>query len=600
MPPDLKVKKFYGKGVQVASGRFAIDIEVIVTADEIEIKIAQAAKVGEGGQLARFKNIAEIAEARGCEPGIDLYSMGAHASIKSIEDLAQLIYGLKQANPKARVAVKCAAMHGIDTILVGAVKCGADRVHMAGTGGGTGAANRISQQHTSMPWEIYGRSAARKLVSQDYRGKAILSNDGGISSSYDVIFSRLIGFEESHLGKSLMYVLGCKNMGVCNAIDAECAFGNATMNPALRQNYDGKPEYVARYFQLMAAGIQRQLVALGVKSLDEIHGNMDYVSHARMKDRGLDFSGIFERFAGDNRRCELKPSERNEYIDPLYPNGRPFDVAAYHAGTVAYPGDERIFREFRAEILDAFPWSSKRMIVTNSDRNIGTRLSNYITEEFGAALPNPEQIKLNVEGYMGQQACLLLARGITVDFMGVSANNGAGECLSAGTLILRPKPGTHAARSPQNHTIALDNCLYAAKRGRAYFAGRVEDNFGFLNAGAEFVCEGMGANGLRFALGGKGVCLGSTGPGLLSLASSGRWVFFDPKNDLIDRIDSRAKGALLRLDELEDDQEWVHDLIEEHVRLTGSSHAQRFLDNWNPRLMSQFKLVAPKILLGAE
>jgi glutamate synthase (NADPH/NADH) large chain len=583
LPPDLKTIRFVGKGIQIASGRFAIDIEVIVNGDEIEIKIAQAAKGGEGGQLPAEKVSSEIAEARNCEPGTALYSMGAHASIKSIEDLAQLVYALKQANPKARVATKLVAAGGIDTISIGAIKCGSDRVNISGTSGGTGAAKQTSQQHTSMPWEIYLPLVHRMAVEQGYREKAALSVDGGISTPQDIIIATILGGEEYYMGKLMMYVLGCRNMGICN--ENLCAFGNATMDPELRRNYTGKPEYVVRFFDLMAEGVRRELAALGMKSLDELRGRTDLLEHARLRDRNFDFSKILQPFPGNNQKCELKPGERNESVDPKNPGGLTID--------------ERLWKDHSAEILDSVPWNSPAIPVTNSDRCLGTRLSSYLTTEFQGAARADHLVRLNLEGIAGQQLGFLLARGITIDLVGAT-NDGAGEGNSGGILIVRPKPGTTIARQPHEHSIAGNHALYGATAGEAYFSGRNGNNFSFRFSRGTWVTEGMGANGVRFATGGTGVCLGDFGPGMFSLASGGDFAIYDPHGFLQERIDQRMRNAIRPMAEIpEEERVWVRELIEKHFRYTQSPRAGRFLENWGQRLVDDFKMVSPGLLRSA-
>ncbi len=578
LPPERKKNEWSGKGIQVASGRFGLDIEVVSYADEIEIKIAQAAKGGEGGQLPGTKVNDEIAAARNCEPGTPLYSMGAHASIKSIEDLAQLVYGLKEANPKARVAVKLVAAAGIDTIAVGAIKNLADRINISGTGGGSGASKQTSQMHTSMPWELYLSKAHKMSIGDGLRERAVLSVDGGMSTPQDVAIAMMLGAEEAYFGKIIMYVLGCKNMGVCNK--NICAFGNATMDKKLRENYTGDPKHVASFFEMMAEGLRREMAALGVKSLDELRGRVDLIKHERLKDRNFDFSNQLTPFEGSNTKCELKPGGRNEYKNPQNPKRDSLD--------------EDIFQEHRDAILGPLPWVSKTYLVTNQYRCLGTRISHYLTREFAGAVRENHMVTLNYEGMgVGQQFGFLLAKGITLNLVG-SANDGVGEGNSGGIIIVKPKAGTQVFLKSNENAIAGNHTAYGMTDGEIYLAGRTGTNHAYRFSGGIEVNEGVGANAYRFMTGGTGVCLGEFGPGMLSGAGGGTVFIYDPKKELEQKIDPSLRNAICELkDAPAEQQKVVQDAIDKHVNYTSSIWGKSLFKNWTGEALDSFRMVSP-------
>ena len=575
LPKEIKEDEAWGgKSLQVASGRFGIDAEAFARADEGEIKIAQAAKGGEGGQLPGIKVNDEIAEARNVKPGTYLYSMGAHASIKSIEDLAQLVHGLKQACAKLTTAVKTVAMAGIDTIAVGAAKCGTERLTISGVGGGSGAAKKTSQQHTAMPWEIYLPLSHRKLVQNGYRNNLSLSVDGGLSTPRDLNIASILGAEKYDFGKVLMYVLGCKNMGVCDK--NVCAFGNATMDPLLRSHYTGKPEHAIAFFRYMAEGQRRELAALGVKSRAELRGRVDLINHARMTDRNFDFSSVLQPFEGSEQGCTLKPGERNDYHDPRHPN--------------ALSVDQTIMAE-NADILFGSNdnWESATIPVGNEDRNIGTELSHHLITQ--AASRPDHSVVLNTEGVLGQQAGFLGDRRLVHRHVG-PANDGYGEGNSGAMRIIAPKPGTQIAEAPHENAIIGNHCFYGSTVSEGYVSGQTGANAFYRLSGGDFVVEGMGANACRFQTGGNVINIGTIGPGAASLTSGGTLLQYDPEGVLEEKIHGNMRHHIQPLAGNDVAEQYVRGMLERHALYSDSPLAAQLLSDWD-NTVQNFKISAP-------
>jgi glutamate synthase (NADPH/NADH) large chain len=544
---------------QIASGRFGVTTHYLVNADDLQIKIAQGAKPGEGGQLPGNKIDERIAKARSSMPGVTLISPPPHHDIYSIEDLAQLVYDLTAVNPQARVSVKLVSEVGVGTIAAGVAKARAACVVIAGYEGGTGASPLSSLKHAGLPWELGLAETQQVLVENRLRDRVRVQVDGGLRTSRDVIIGALLGAEEFGMATASLIATGCVMLRKCHL--NTCSVGIATQDPRLRERYTGKPEDVVNYFTFVAEGVRRWLAKLGARTLDEIVGRVDYlrirdVDHP--KARTLDLSGVIAAPVAPadvpRRFVRAQPWSLDDHID--------HQIIAAKSADISLPID-------------------------NTKRAAGTLLSGNIAREHGAKGLPDGAITVRFTGSAGQSFGAFLAPGVTLELTG-DANDYIGKGMSGGRIIVKPPPGARFA--PEESVIIGNVALYGATAGDLFANGLAGERFAVRNSGARAVVEGVGDHGCEYMTGGVVVVLGSVGRNFAAGMSGGTAFVYDPTQALR----ARTNLDMVELEPLVDDSDlWlVYGLIEDHVRFTRSPRAKKILDNWD-NLISRFVKVMP-------
>ncbi|WP_197321989.1 glutamate synthase large subunit [Saccharomonospora sp. NB11] len=555
---------------QVASGRFGVTSEYLVSADDIQIKMAQGAKPGEGGQLPPNKVYPWIAKTRHSTPGVGLISPPPHHDIYSIEDLAQLIHDLKNANEHARINVKLVSSFGVGTVAAGVSKAHADVVLISGHDGGTGAAPMNSLKHAGTPWEIGLAETQQTLLLNGLRDRITVQVDGGLKTGRDVVVAALLGAEEYGFATAPLVVAGCVMMRVCH-LDT-CPVGVATQNPALRERYTGQAEHVVNYFRFVAQEVREYLARLGFRSLDEMIGHADLLdvdeAVQHWKAAGLDLSPIFEVPAdpvagpqhGGARR---KVRDQDHGLDQAL--------------------DRTLVQLAEAALQDARPVRLD-LPVRNVNRTVGTMLGSEVTRRYGSAGLPDDTIHVRLTGSAGQSLGAFLPPGVTLDLVG-DANDYVGKGLSGGRIVVRPHPD--ASYAAQDQVIAGNTIAYGATSGELFLRGQVGERFGVRNSGALLVAEGVGDHAFEYMTGGRAVVLGGTGRNVAAGMSGGiAYVLRLHEADL-----NRAMVEVEPLDG--DDAAWLRDVVERHHRLTGSTVAAWLLDDWERRAEA-FTKVMPK------
>ena len=543
---------------QIASGRFGVTAHYLVNADELQIKIAQGAKPGEGGQLPGDKVDAQIAAVRHSTPGVGLISPPPHHDIYSIEDLAQLIHDLRSVNPRARISVKLVSEVGVGTVAAGVAKCLADHVTIAGYEGGTGASPLTSLTHAGLPWEIGLAETQQTLVLNGLRGRVCVQADGGLRTGRDVAIAALLGADEYGFATAPLIAAGCIMMRKCHL--NTCPVGIATQDNVLRARFTGTPEHVINYFFYVAEELRELMAGLGISSLDEMVGRTDLIEYAGAADHwkaaGVDLSRLLHRPEGDARRNDA-PLRRE-------PVAR-IDLAAQ-------------------ELLDGPLPAVLEMEVTNVDRSVGALLSGEVARRYGhEGLPDGS-LAARLTGSAGQSFGAFLAPGITLELTG-DANDYAGKGLSGGRLVVRQPE--RAPREAAANIIVGNTCLYGATSGEAFFAGVAGERFAVRNSGAVAVVEGTGDHGCEYMTGGRVVVLGKVGRNFAAGMSGGIAYVWDPEG----RLEAQCNHAGVALEPV-DDPEWLRTMIERHQKLTGSARAAEILANWSGALAG-FIMVMP-------
>ena len=559
---------------QVASGRFGVTPEYLVSARELEIKMAQGSKPGEGGQIPGHKVSEEIAALRGAVPGVPLVSPPPHHDIYSIEDLAQLIHDLKRVNPRAAVAVKLVALGGVGTIACGVAKGDADAIQISGTDGGTGASPLSSIRYAGLPWELGLADAQQALVRNGLRGRVRLRADGGLKTGRDVVLAALLGAEEFGFGTAALVAVGCIMARQCH-LDT-CPVGVATQREKLRKRYPGKPEHLISFLLYVAEQVRRHLAELGVRRLDEILGRVDLLEtreHRTAKGVRLDLDALL----ADPDPSRTKPRRH----DPDHAAGRPIR---------ATPGkdlDDEILRAARPRLTGlaassetgATQWFLERRI-GNQDRSVGARLSGEIAlATHGEGLPEGS-IVLRLRGVAGQSLGVFLERGVTIELVG-EAQDYVGKGMHGGEIVLTPPPDCPFTAS--ENVIAGNTLLYGATGGRLFAAGRVGERFAVRNSGAEAVVEGCGDHGGEYMTKGTLVVLGPTGRNFGAGMSGGTAYVWDPHGDLARRLneDVAARRAFAARAADDPHERELRALVERHAERTGSVLARRLLGDWD-------------------
>lgn len=545
---------------QVASGRFGVTEEYLVSAKEIQIKMAQGAKPGEGGHLPGKKVYPWIAKTRYSTPGVSLISPPPHHDIYSIEDLAQLIYDLKNANPQARISVKLVSEAGVGTIASGVAKAGATVVLISGYDGGTGAASQSSIHHAGLPWELGLAQAHQNLVENGLRSRVLIETDGKLMTGKDVAIACLLGAEEFGFATAPLVTMGCMMMRVCN-LDT-CPFGVATQNQKLRKRFKGKPEYVMNFMLFIARELREIMADLGYHTIDEMVGHTDNLEVD--EDANMDYSNIL--MTPYNIHYEPKDTynfelEKTVDMKTLLPKFEPyFNEKKPHAETIS---------------------------ISSTDRTVGTILSNAVTKQFNNTLED-DTYTVHCNGGAGQSFGAFAQKGITLDVHG-DANDYFGKGLSGGKLIIQPKE--EATFKPNENVIIGNVALYGATSGEAYIRGMAGERFAVRNSGASAVVEGVGDHGLEYMTGGTVVILGQTGKNLAAGMSGGAAYVYDPNHDLYMRLNKQLVNTYEVTGKA--DKEVLEELLNKHYTYTDSDVAKKILSNLDEEL-SNFKKIVPK------
>jgi glutamate synthase domain-containing protein 3 len=543
---------------QVASGRFGVTLEYLVNADEVQIKIAQGAKPGEGGQLPGHKVDREIARVRHSTPGVTLISPPPHHDIYSIEDISQLIYDLRQANDKARVSVKLVSETGVGTLAAGVAKAMADTILISGFDGGTGASPLSSIMHAGVPWEIGLAETQQTLVLNNLRGRVRLQADGQLKTGRDVVVGSLLGADEFGFGTAALVSLGCLMMRKCHTNG--CPVGVATQDPAMRARFRGRPEHVVNLFFFIAEEVRALMAELGFRTMTEMTGRVERLRpDARAGGvfalRHLDFSALLAVPRGEIRRWT--GSERQ-----THPTGASLDDRFLElAETVAATGSP----------------ARGRADIHNTERTVGAKISSRIVRAHGLAGLPDDTFVLDLHGTAGQSFGAFAARGVTLNLWG-DANDYIGKGLSGGRVVVRPPEKTPPGFLAHKNAIAGNVALYGATSGELYLCGRAGERFAVRNSGANAVVEGVGDHGCEYMTGGRVAILGQTGVNFAAGMSGGLAYVYD-KDGL---FDSRCNLEMIDLDLLSpEDEEELKTMIEKHVRYTDSAMGRRILAGWS-------------------
>ena len=560
---------------QVASGRFGVTSEYLVNADDLQIKMAQGAKPGEGGQLPGHKVYPWIAKTRYSTPGVGLISPPPHHDIYSIEDLAQLIHDLKNANPRARVHVKLVAEVGVGTVAAGVSKAHADVVLISGHDGGTGAAPLTSIKHAGAPWELGLAETQQTLLRSRLRDRIVVQTDGQLKTGRDVIIAALLGAEEFGFASAPLVVSGCIMMRVCH-LDT-CPVGVATQNPELRQRFTGQPEFVVNFFEFIAEEVREYLAALGFRTLDEAIGRVDLLDAEQAighwKAAGLDISPILHR--------------------PELPAGAALHNTASQDHGIDRALDNTLIQLAEGALADGTPVTLD-LPVRNVNRTVGTMLGYEVTRRWGGAGLPDDTIHLRFRGSAGQSFGAFLPRGITLRLAG-DANDYLGKGLSGGRIIVAPEPA--ATFRAEEQIIAGNVIGYGATGGEMFLRGVVGERFCVRNSGATAVAEGTGDHGCEYMTGGLVAVLGPVGRNFAAGMSGGIAYLLDPNP-------VRVNTDMADLEDLDEaDAAQLQALVERHYAETGSAVAARLLADWDAEVLA-FRKVMPKdykrVLLAAR
>ncbi len=554
---------------QVASGRFGVTIWYLTNADELQIKMAQGAKPGEGGELPGRKVDEIIARIRYSTPGVGLISPPPHHDIYSIEDLAQLIHDLKNSNPDARISVKLVSEVGVGTIAAGVAKAHADHILISGDSGGTGASPLTSIKHAGLPWELGIAETHQTLVMNDLRSRVVLQTDGGFKTGRDVIISALLGAEEMGFSTGPLIALGCIMMRKCHL--NTCPVGIATQDRVLRKKFSGEPEHVVNYLFMVAEEARGIMAELGFRTIAELIGRTDVLETRaaiqHWKADGLDLASI------------LTPALKTHEDADVY-----CTIEQDHG--LEHALDNKLIELSR----DAIHHGKKirlEMPIVNTNRTVGTMLSHNVVKLWGERALPVDTIHIKFEGSAGQSFGAFLARGITLELEGDS-NDYVGKGLSGGRLIVYPP---HESTFAAEENVLIGNvALYGATGGRAFFRGRAAERFCVRNSGGKAVTEGVGDHACEYMTGGRTVVLGPTGRNFAAGMSGGIAYIWDECGD----FESKCNLGTVDLDpvDAEEDASELRELVEQHREFTGSRQAERVLEAW-PDVLSQFVKVMP-------
>ncbi|HWA18689.1 MAG TPA: glutamate synthase large subunit, partial [Devosia sp.] len=581
---------------QVASGRFGVTAEYLVNSDMMQIKMAQGAKPGEGGQLPGHKVDQVIAKVRHSTPGVGLISPPPHHDIYSIEDLAQLIFDLKNVNPAGQVSVKLVSEVGVGTVAAGVSKARADHVTISGYEGGTGASPLTSLKHAGSPWEIGLAETHQTLVANKLRGRIAVQVDGGIRTGRDVVIGALLGADEFGMATAPLIAAGCVMMRKCHL--NTCPVGIATQDPVLRARFTGKPEHVINYLFFVAEEVRELMASLGYRHFDEMVGQMQMLDKTEAvthwKAKGLDFSKLFHKPVADE------------------------GVAIFHSETQNHPItrvlDRRLIEQAKSALDSRTPVQITETI-NSTDRTAGAMISGEVAKRYGQAGLPEDSIAVSLTGTGGQSFGAFLARGVAFDLVG-EANDYVGKGLSGGRLVVRPSEKSGA--KPEDSIVIGNTALYGATEGECYFRGIAGERFAVRNSGAVAIVEGTGDHGCEYMTGGVVVVLGKTGRNFAAGMSGGIAYVLDEDGS----FESRCNMSMVELEPVVEEEEIsareyghsgdletaglveiignlangdakrLHALIARHKAFTGSSVAAQILDDW-ANWLPKFKKVMP-------
>ncbi|MGM0508727.1 MAG: glutamate synthase large subunit [Fusobacteriota bacterium] len=554
---------------QVASGRFGVTTYYLVNGDEIQIKMAQGAKPGEGGHLPGKKVNEEIAKVRYTSPGIDLISPPPHHDIYSIEDLAQLIFDLKNVNPEARISVKLVSENGIGTIAAGVSKAHADMILVSGHDGGTGAAPLNSIKHTGLPWELGLSETHQVLTKNNLRGRVRVQADGQMKTGRDVAIAALLGAEEYGFATIALVTMGCIMMRQCQK--NTCPVGVATQDPELRKRFSGHVDYVVNYFTFVAQEIREIMAELGFKTIDEMIGRVDKLEMDRAikhwKAEGVDLSNILYKDDLPSRIATRCVEKQDHGIDKI------LDRTLIKKAKPALENKEKVNID-----VDIF----------NTNRTAGTMLSGQIAKIHGENGLKDDTININLKGYAGQSFGAFGMKGLTLNLEG-QGNDYIGKGLFGAKIIIK-KP-TESNFNSEENVIAGNTILYGAIRGQLYVNGLAGERFGVRNSGAHAVVEGIGEHGCEYMTGGQIAVLGKTGKNFGAGMSGGIAYVYDIDGDFQDKVNTdTVKTEVLASDE---DISKLKTMIENHVKYTDSNRAKDILDNWDENINKFIKVINP-------
>ncbi|MGW6744936.1 glutamate synthase large subunit [Streptomyces sp. NPDC055025] len=565
---------------QVASGRFGVTSEYLVNADDIQIKMAQGAKPGEGGQLPGHKVYPWVARTRHSTPGVGLISPPPHHDIYSIEDLAQLIHDLKNANPRARIHVKLVSEVGVGTVAAGVSKAHADVVLISGHDGGTGASPLTSLKHAGGPWELGLAETQQTLLLNGLRDRIVVQTDGQLKTGRDVVIAALLGAEEFGFATAPLVVSGCVMMRVCH-LDT-CPVGIATQNPVLRERFSGKAEYIVNFFEFIAQEVREILAELGFRTLEEAVGHAELLDTDRAvthwKAQGLDLKPLFHVPALTGNAVRHRTVEQDHGLEKALDNEL-IKLAADALGA----GSAEAAQPVRAQIG-----------IRNINRTVGTMLGHQVTKKFGGAGLPDDTIDITFTGSAGQSFGAFLPRGVTLRLEG-DANDYVGKGLSGGRIVVRPDRG--ADHLAEYSTIAGNTIAYGATGGELFLRGRTGERFCVRNSGATVVSEGVGDHGCEYMTGGHAVVLGETGRNFAAGMSGGIAYVVDLDPDHVNAGNLAAVGPLD-----DTDKRWLHDAVRRHQEETGSTVAEKLLAEWDTAV-DRFSKIIPttyKAVLAAK
>ena len=551
---------------QIASARFGVTVDYLNNANEIEIKIAQGAKPGEGGQLPGFKVTEEIARLRHSTPGVTLISPPPHHDIYSIEDLAQLIYDLKQINPKARVGVKLVASTGIGTIAAGVAKAKADIILISGHSGGTGASPQTSIKYAGIPWEMGLTEANQILTLNNLRHNVTLRTDGGLKTGRDVVIAAMMGAEEYGMGTSSLVAMGCIMVRQCHS--NTCPVGVCSQDSSLREKFTGTPEKVVNLFKFVATEVREILASLGFKSINEIIGRTDLLSQVNKGASNLDDLDL------NPLLVQADPGENLRYCKNKNINNVPETL------------DEKIW----SDIKDKINPSDKNNFeyeIENTSRSVGTRLSHHVYKKYGNEKLNDETINIKLTGSAGQSLGAFLTKGISLTVVG-DCNDYVGKGLSGGKIIV--KTSSKSKLIADENTIIGNTVLYGATSGKLYASGQAGERFAVRNSGSFAIVEGCGAHGCEYMTGGTAIILGAVGDNFGAGMTGGMAFIYDKKNE----FENFANPTSIIWQSVETDywKKFLEDSIKDFSSKTSSEKAKVILGNFKEELKN-FKQVCP-------
>ena len=549
---------------QVASGRFGVTSEYLVSAKEIQIKMAQGAKPGEGGHLPGGKVYPWIAKTRHSTAGVSLISPPPHHDIYSIEDLAELIYDLKNANKDARISVKLVSEAGVGTVAAGVAKAGAQVILISGYDGGTGAAPRSSIYNAGLPWEIGVAEAHQSLMLNGLRTRVVIETDGKLMTGRDVLVAALLGAEEFGFATAPLVTMGCVMMRVCN-LDT-CPMGIATQNPELRKRFAGKPEYIVNFMHFVAQELREYMAKLGIRTVDELIGRTDLL-YKKSDNGNIDFSEILCSSFENN----------NQYF-------KKSDIFDFELEKTV---DETVLMKKLGPALKNKTKKTIEIDIKNTDRAFGTLFGAEITRKWGENVLDDDTFTVKCHGSGGQSFGAFIPKGLTLELTGDS-NDYFGKGLSGGKLILYPSK--NAGFKADENIIAGNVALYGATSGKAFINGIAGERFCVRNSGAVAVCEGVGDHGCEYMTGGRAVILGNTGKNFAAGMSGGIAYVLDENRDLYTRVNKSSislESVTNKYDIIE-----LKNIIEEHFEATGSEKAKNILDNFAVYI-GKFKKIIP-------